>query len=197
LFAGIVEATGELKTAVRKGTNLELEFSCPFTQELKIDQSVAHNGVCLTVTEIGSDSYKLVAIDETLKKSNLGSLQVGHKVNLERCLELNARIDGHMVQGHVDTVGKIVSIEDQNGSWLFRIEHPDSPDFITVEKGSICVNGISLTVVNSENGAFSVAIIPYTYENTNLADLKIGDEVNLEFDIIGKYVGRYLARSQS
>ncbi len=194
MFAGIIEDLGELHATKKEGTNLEMEFSSNFVEELKIDQSIAHNGVCLTVTEITDRSYKVVAIDETLKKSNLGSLKTGSKVNLERCLQLSARIDGHMVQGHVDTQGIITAIRDEDGSYIFTISHPNEGHFITVEKGSICVNGISLTVVDSEDGKFSIAIIPYTYEHTNLSDLKVGDSVNLEFDVIGKYVGRYMER---
>jgi len=194
LFAGIIEDLGELTSTQKEGSNLGMVFAAAFAGELKVDQSVAHNGVCLTVTERSNSDYKVVAIDETLRKTNLGSLKIGAKVNLERCLELSARIDGHMVQGHVDTIGKIEHIRDEDGSHVFTISHPDEGHFITVEKGSICVNGISLTVVDSENGKFSVAIIPYTYEHTNLSHLNLGDSVNLEFDVIGGYVGRYMER---
>jgi len=162
------------------------------TPELKIDQSVAHNGCCLTVVKIFDHKYVVTAIRETLDKTNLGSWVVGTKVNLERCMVMNGRLDGHIVQGHVDTIGRCVGVEDQNGSWKFTFEY--SGDFPTVEKGSITINGTSLTVVDSTERSFAVCIIPYTYEFTNFHQLKVGDEVNLEFDIIGKYVARLLRK---
>ena len=171
-----------------EGDNLHLTVKSPFTSALKIDQSVAHNGVCLTVVEIKDDQYTVTAIKETLEKTNLGTLKVGDHVNLERCLKLGDRIDGHLVQGHVDQTAKITSIQTQEGSWDFHFEYDPAPKNITVEKGSICVNGISLTVVNSGIHTFGVSIIPYTYEHTNLRFLKVGDLVNLEFDILGKYL---------
>lgn len=186
MFTGIIEAEGQIVDLKKDRTNLELFIQAPFKEELKIDQSVAHNGCCLTVVEITEDWYRVTAIDETLQKTNLGDLKKGDHVNLERCTKIGDRLDGHIVQGHVDATGKCVAIENQDGSTLFTFEH--SKDHITVEKGSVTVNGISLTVVNSKECTFSVAIIPYTLEHTNLKSLKVGDRVNLEFDIIGKYV---------
>lgn len=193
MFSGIVEAIGEVKEVIHEGSNVHLEISAPFAQELKIDQSVAHNGVCLTVVGLDSDNYRVTAIEETIRRSNLGNLKAGSVVNLERCLRMNDRLDGHMVQGHVDMVAQCVSIEDHNGSWKFVFEYGNETEHVTVEKGSICVNGVSLTVVESWEHRFSVHVIPYTYEHTNFKDISIGDLVNLEFDIIGKYVSRYLA----
>jgi riboflavin synthase len=192
MFTGIIEATGQVLGLEEDGQSLHIQLACNFANELRIDQSLAHNGVCLTVTECATDSYKVTAIHETLLKTNLGSLQIGDEVNLERCLTFNGRLDGHVVQGHVDTTGTLISITDENGSWRLKFEHENKPGFITVEKGSVCVNGISLTVVNSGNSIFEVAIIPYTWENTNLNELKIGDKVNLEFDILGKYVAKLM-----
>ncbi len=170
------------------GTNVTFTMASHLAQELKIDQSVAHNGVCLTVVKLEDDAYAVTAIDETLQKTNLGKWQEGSWVNLERCLPANGRFDGHFVQGHVDEVGYCTNIEEQNGSWLFDFEYsPDSKN-ITVEKGSICINGVSLTCFNSGKNSFRVAIIPYTYQNTTFKHLNVGDMVNLEFDIIGKYL---------
>ena len=188
MFTGIVEAMGLLEKKEIKGSNYDFWFSCPFTDQLKIDQSLAHNGVCLTVVEIKNNQYRVTAIDETLKKTNLGDLTLGQKVNLERCMLANARFDGHIVQGHVDLTGICTNIQVKDGSWEYFFEYPAASGQITVEKGSICVNGTSLTVVQSGDHSFSVAIIPYTYENTIFHQLKIGDRVNLEFDIIGKYL---------
>lgn len=188
MFTGIVEAMGRLEKKEMNGSNCDLWFSCPFTDELKIDQSLAHNGICLTVVEIKGNQYRVTAIDETLKKTNLGDLTIGQKVNLERCMLANARFDGHIVQGHVDLTGICTKIQEMNGSWEYYFEYPAESGQITVEKGSICVNGTSLTVVHSGDHTFSVAIIPYTYENTIFHQLKTGDRVNLEFDIIGKYL---------
>ena len=193
MFTGIIESTGIVKQIEKDRNNLNFWLECDFTNELKIDQSIAHNGVCMTVVEIKDKLYKVTAIDETLKKTNLGQLSIGKKVNLERCMQINARLDGHIVQGHVDQTAILKSIENQKGCYLLTSEYDEnSTGNVTVEKGSICVDGISLTVVNSKIGEFSVAIIPYTWEFTNLHQLKVGDFVNLEFDIIGKYVQRLM-----
>ena len=187
MFTGIIETVGEITQLTQKDENLHLEIKNPLAQELKIDQSVSHNGVCLTVVGIKEGSYMVTAIKETLDKTNLKSLKEGSLVNLERAMKLGDRLDGHIVQGHVDGIATCGNIQDSNGSWVFTFEY-SNPEFSTVEKGSITVNGVSLTVVNSKRKMFSVAIIPYTYENTNFKELEVGDEVNLEFDIIGKYV---------
>lgn len=192
MFTGIIEQLGTVTDVVRENDNVNFTIEAAMTPELKIDQSVAHNGCCLTVVEIFENKYVVTAIRETLDKTNLGSWTVGTKVNLERCMVMNGRLDGHIVQGHVDTIGRCVGVEDQNGSWKFTFEY--SGDFPTVEKGSITVNGTSLTVVDSTERSFAVCIIPYTYEFTNFHLLKMGDEVNLEFDIIGKYVARLLGK---
>ncbi len=190
MFTGIVEAIGEIVALSTEEGNLHLTLRCPFTSELQIDQSVAHNGVCLTVVDIKGADYTVTAIEETLKKSNLGQVKMGDLINLERAMKLGDRLDGHMVQGHVDQTGECTKISQSNGSWIFTFRyHPDFHN-ITVEKGSITVNGVSLTVVDSAQGSFSVAIIPYTFEHTNFKSFKIGSIVNLEFDVIGKYVKR-------
>jgi riboflavin synthase len=195
LFTGIIENTGKVMKIEKEGGNLHFWLDCDFTSELKVDQSVAHNGVCLTVVEIKENQYRVTAIDETLKKSNLGELIEGKHVNLERCMILNARLDGHIVQGHVDQTAVLKSIENEDGSYILTFQYDEeSSGNVTVEKGSICVNGISLTVVNSKVGEFSVAIIPYTWDFTNLNELNVGDTVNLEFDIIGKYVQRLMKK---
>ncbi|HAR72434.1 MULTISPECIES: riboflavin synthase [Empedobacter] len=191
MFTGIVEGVGKLIKAEKEQSNLHLWIEADFCDELKIDQSVAHNGVCLTVVDFKDGLYKVTAIEETLQKTNFNTLKEGDLINLERCLQFNGRIDGHIVQGHVDQTGKIVSIENQNGSFFVTVEYDEaSSGNVTVEKGSICLNGISLTVVDSKVGQFSVAIIPYTWEFTNLNQVKVGDTMNLEFDILGKYVKR-------
>ena len=190
MFTGIIESLGEVKEAKHTEGNLLLTVACDFTNELKIDQSLAHNGVCLTVVEIDGDEYKVQAIQETLDKTNIGQLQQGDKVNLERCMKLGDRLDGHIVQGHVDTTGTCVEIKEEDGSWEYVFEYDNTPYF-TVSKGSITVNGTSLTVVQSEKNKFSVCIIPYTYEHTNFHQIKVGDKINLEFDIIGKYLEQY------
>jgi riboflavin synthase len=192
MFSGIIEQLGEVVKIEKSQENITFTIRAHFTNELKIDQSIAHNGVCLTVVAIDNNdsSYQVTAISETLQKTNLGSLQLGEKINLERCIKLQDRIDGHIVQGHVDTTGICTSIEDQNGSWKFTFKH--NKDFVTVEKGSVAVNGISLTVVDSKTESFSVCIIPYTYEHTNLHSIKVGDLVNLEFDILGKYIQKLM-----
>ena len=194
MFTGIIEAAAEVVTIERTGTNTLYRFSSPISNELKIDQSVSHNGVCLTVVEAGQGQHAVVAIQETLQRSNLGALQKGDRVNLERCMLNNGRFDGHIVQGHVDQTGTVRSVKDMNGSWLFDFTYDPAQHNITVEKGSICINGVSLTCFNSAEGAFTVAIIPYTFEHTNFNQLKAGSTVNLEFDIIGKYVQKLMAR---
>lgn len=194
MFTGIVEAMGSLVRKEAKGTNVEFWFTSPFTQELKVDQSLAHNGVCLTVVEIQGKQYRVTAIDETLQKTNMGDVAIGQKVNLERCMAANARFDGHIVQGHVDLTGICTEIKDQQGSWEYRFSYPASSGHVTVEKGSICVNGTSLTVVDSQDDSFTVCIIPYTYEHTVFHQIKLGDRVNLEFDILGKYIKKLMQR---
>ncbi len=190
MFTGIIEAKGEIVDLKSDKTNLEIYVKAPFKDELKIDQSVAHNGCCLTVVEITDDYYRVTAIDETLKKTNLGDLEVGSIVNLERCTKVGDRLDGHIVQGHVDQTGKCINIEKKEGSWVFTFEYDKELNNITIEKGSVTVNGVSLTVVNSKQNSFSVAIIPYTYNHTTFKNIKVNDIVNLEFDVIGKYVKR-------
>ena len=187
MFTGIIEYIGEVVCLEREQDNLHISMRTPITSELKIDQSVAHNGVCLTVVAIDNDVYTVTAIKETLDKSNLGQLEVGHKVNIERCMKLGERLDGHIVQGHVDQTAQCTLIGQEQGWHTYTFEYTPSQN-ITVEKGSICVNGVSLTVVNSQKNSFSVAIIPYTYEHTNFLYLEVGSTVNLEFDIIGKYI---------
>ena len=193
MFTGIIETVGILEKIEKEQSNVHYYVSSHLSSTLKIDQSVAHNGVCLTVVGIEDGIHKVTAIQETLAKSNLGTLQVGDLVNIERCTLLNGRLDGHIVQGHVDQTATCIHKEDQNGSWLFTFAYDSSLQNITVEKGSITVNGVSLTVVNSKNNSFSVAVIPYTIENTNLQKVNVGDTVNLEFDIVGKYVAKIMA----
>ncbi|MCM0042508.1 MAG: riboflavin synthase [Algoriphagus sp.] len=190
MFTGIIEAIGTLSQITTEGTNTHFYFSSPLTAELKVDQSLAHDGVCLTVVEVSPAGYRVTAIAETLQKTNLSTWQVGKKVNLERCMAANGRFDGHIVQGHVDQIGTIQRIEDQDGSWLVDVRFDAALGNVTVEKGSITINGTSLTCFNSASGSFSVAIIPYTYEYTNFHQLTAGDIVNLEFDIVGKYIRR-------
>ena len=190
MFTGIIESFGTIKKITQEGSNFHYDLESSLAPELKIDQSLAHDGVCLTVVQTTPESYRVTAIDETIKKTNLSTWVLGKKVNLERCMPANGRFDGHIVQGHVDQIGKVIGISDQNGSWVFDFEYDPSLGNITVEKGSITVNGTSLTCFNSRLGGFSVAIIPYTYEFTNFHQLKVGDLVNLEFDIIGKYIAR-------
>ena len=187
MFTGIIEHIGEVVSLEREQDNLHISMRTPITSELKIDQSVAHNGVCLTVVAIKDDVYTVTAIKETLDKSNLGQLEVGYKVNIERCMKLGDRLDGHIVQGHVDQTAQCTYIRQEQGWHNYTFEYTPSQN-ITVEKGSVCVNGVSLTVVNSQKNSFSVAIIPYTYEHTNFQHLEVGSKVNLEFDIIGKYI---------
>ncbi|MFN8348128.1 MAG: riboflavin synthase [Spirosomataceae bacterium] len=196
MFTGIVETTAEVVEIIAEGTNLTFRLRSHLTPELKIDQSVSHNGVCLTVTSLEAETYTVTAVDETLKKTNLGQWKVGTKVNVERCMPANGRFDGHIVQGHVDQTGICTSIEEVGGSWLFDFKYDASIGNITVEKGSICVNGVSLTVFNSEVDGFRVTIIPYTYEHTNFHQLQVGDVINLEFDILGKYMQKILAKQK-
>ncbi|WAC39264.1 riboflavin synthase [Pedobacter sp. SL55] len=195
MFTGIIETLGTVQNIQKEGDNIHFTIASNISNELKIDQSVAHNGVCLTVVKLDESSHTVTAIDETLQKTNLGHLTVGSKVNLERCMQMNARLDGHIVQGHVDQTATCILINELDGSWEYRFKYDTSKGNVTVEKGSACVNGISLTVVNSADDEFSVFIIPYTHEHTNLQDVKVGDLVNLEFDIIGKYVARLMARN--
>lgn len=192
MFTGIIETTGTVTSLEKQGTNVMYGITSPLSHELKVDQSVSHNGVCLTVVRVSGDSHWVVAVQETLQKSNIGGLGITDKVNIERCMLNNGRFDGHIVQGHVDQTGLVTSIEDVGGSWLFDFEYDPSAGNVTVEKGSIAINGVSLTCFNSKTGGFTVAIIPYTFENTNFHQLKKGQRVNLEFDIIGKYVKRLL-----
>lgn len=190
MFTGIVEETGKITKLEKSGGNLNIIVQAKMTPELKIDQSVSHNGVCLTVVSVDNEEYMVTAVQETLEKTNLGKLTVGDPVNLERGMKLGDRLDGHIVQGHVDQTATCSEIKEKDGSWEFTFEYDPEIGNITIEKGSITVNGVSLTVVNSKKNRFSVAIIPYTYENTTFNNLKIGDTVNLEFDVIGKYVKR-------
>ena len=190
MFTGIIEEIGSVKAISREAGNIHFTIEAKMTKELKVDQSVAHNGCCLTVVAIHEECYQVTAIQETLDKTNLNHWEIGSKVNLERCLVMNGRLDGHIVQGHVDTVATCTHYEEQNGSWKYTFQYKDEQ--LTVEKGSVTINGTSLTVVDSQEKGFSVCIIPYTFENTNFKNLKTGDIVNLEFDIIGKYVAKWM-----
>ena len=193
MFSGIVEEAATVVHLEKEQENLHISMRCSFTDELKIDQSISHNGVCLTVVNIEDDIYTVTAIKETLQKSNLGLLQIGDKVNLERSTRLDSRLDGHMVQGHVDLTATCTDVKEADGSWYYTFSYvPKSEEHITVEKGSVSVNGVSLTVVNSRDTTFQVAIIPFTYEVTNFHQFKVGTVVNIEFDIIGKYIAKIL-----
>ena len=192
MFTGIIEQLGHITKVVKEDENVHFTVKADFTNELKVDQSVAHNGTCLTVVEINGNEYVVTAIKETLDKTNLGTWEVGTKVNLERCMQMNGRLDGHIVQGHVDTTTTCIAIENQEGSWKFTFQY--ETEQVTVEKGSITVNGVSLTVVDSKPNQFSVCIIPFTYEHTNFHQLEVGSKINLEFDIIGKYVAKLMAK---
>lgn len=194
MFTGIIEQIATIESIRQEGANKVFCLSVSFLNELKIDQSIAHNGVCLTVSNLNDDSYEVVAIAETLQCTNLDNWKIGDSINVERCMPANGRFDGHIVQGHVDTTAICTQIEDMNGSWKCTFQYKDIAH-ITVQKGSICINGISLTVVDSEPNSFSVAIIPYTFEHTNFKTLKVGDKVNLEFDIIGKYLQKMMEKS--
>lgn len=192
MFSGIVEEPATVVALEKDKENLHITLKCSFTDTLKIDQSISHNGVCLTVVKKNGDNYTVTAIKETLDKTNLGLLKVGDKVNLERSMKIDSLLDGHLVQGHVDQTAECTKIEEADGSWYFTFEYDPSKGNITVEKGSISVNGVSLTVVNSKEKTFQVAIIPYTYEHTNFHQFKVGTVVNLEFDIVGKYITKML-----
>ena len=204
MVSGIIEGLGEVVAIQKEKSNLHITVKAPFTNELKVDQSVAHNGVCLTVIDIKNDCYTVTAIDETIQKTNIGLLNNGAKLNLERCLKVGDRLDGHIVQGHVDQRAVCTKMEETNGSWTFTFEYDASPERIhsgmatkgnvTVEKGSVCVNGVSLTVVNSKDNSFSVCVIPYTFENTNFKTIQPGSIVNIEFDIVGKYIAKMLPK---
>ncbi|MCE7992392.1 MAG: riboflavin synthase [Roseivirga sp.] len=195
MFTGIIEVPGEVVNITKEGTNVHFDIKSSISPELKIDQSVAHSGTCLTVVKLEGDVHTVTAIDETLQKTNLGDWVVGTQVNLERCMVANGRFDGHIVQGHVDQVGRVTDIQEEGGSWLFDFEYDTDQGNVTVEKGSVCINGTSLTCFNSEPGKFRVAIIPYTYEHTNFNQFEVGTAVNLEFDIVGKYVKRLLGQA--
>ena len=194
MFTGIIEQLAEVVVLKKEGDNLHISLKSTITNELKIDQSIAHNGVCLTVVDIKDDVHTVTAINETLNKSNLGLLEVGSKVNLERSMQMGGRVDGHMVQGHVDQTAVCTEVKKEDGSHVFTFEYKES-DNLTVEKGSVCVNGVSLTVVNSKDNSFSVAIIPYTFEHTNFHTFKVGTVVNIEFDIFGKYIAKMFIRN--
>lgn len=189
MFTGIIEEIAEVVSLQKEGSNIHFSFKSAISNELKIDQSIAHNGVCLTVVDLSGDLYTVTAVKETLDKSNLGLLKIGSKVNLERSVKIGERLDGHMVQGHVDQTGICQQIQEESGSYILTFEYEPSNN-MTVEKGSVCVNGVSLTVINSQDNSFSVAIIPYTFEHTNLHMIKLGSVVNIEFDILGKYISK-------
>lgn len=197
MFSGIVEETARVVAIEKELDNMHFTLTCSFVGELKIDQSVAHNGVCLTVVRLTDDTYTVTAMRETLERSNLGLLRVGDEVNVERSMMMNGRLDGHIVQGHVDTTARCISLEDQQGSYVFRFRYEASKEmarrgYVTVDKGSVTVNGVSLTVCRPDDDSFEVCIIPYTFDNTNFHDIKVGSMVNLEFDIIGKYLSRMM-----
>lgn len=196
MFTGIVETIGIIEERINDGMNSSFKIRSSITNELKVDQSVSHNGVCLTVTSIYGDSYWVTAIYETLQKSNLSNWEAGVKVNLERCIQWNGRLDGHIVQGHVDTTAVLDSLVDEQGSWRLGFSYAKNREQITVEKGSVCINGVSLTVINSLDSSFEVAIIPYTWEHTNFHCLKLGERVNIEFDILGKYIAKLYAQDK-
>ncbi len=192
MFTGIIETLGKVEKIEQEGTNFHFTVSAALAEDLKIDQSLSHNGVCLTVVEKSPRQYVVTAIEESLQRSNLGQLKVGDTVNLERAMISNGRLDGHIVQGHVDGTGECVKIEEVDGSWYFRFRYKPTPEHMLVDKGSVCVNGVSLTVVDPEKDEFSVAIIPFTFEHTTFGKMQVGDKVNLEFDIIGKYIAKYM-----
>ncbi|KQC32333.1 riboflavin synthase subunit alpha [Nonlabens sp. YIK11] len=193
MFTGIIESTSKIIQIDQDQSNVHFTLENDLASELKVDQSVSHDGVCLTVVELSGKQYKVTAINETLKKTNLGAWKVGDLVNMERAMLMNARLDGHIVQGHVDQIATCIEKSEENGSWIFSFEYDPSSNNVTIEKGSICINGVSLTVVNSRESSFSVAIIPYTYEHTGFKRLEVRDTVNLEFDVIGKYVKRLMS----
>ena len=193
MFTGIIETLGRVVKIEQEGTNYHYTIASEISDQLKVDQSVAHDGVCLTVVALAPGQHTVTAIEETLIRSRIGQWKEGDTINLERAMSANARLDGHMVQGHVDITGECIGVESREGSWYYRFRYQLSPEHLLVDKGSICINGVSLTVVSPSEDTFSVAIIPYTYEHTNFNSLQVGDKVNLEFDIIGKYIGRYMA----
>jgi len=190
MFTGIIESQGRVRSAETHGTNRTFWINSPISQELKVDQSLSHNGVCLTVEEVKEGAHRVTAIEETLKKTNLGNWEAGDEVNLERCLIMNGRLDGHIVQGHVDATATCTARKELDGSWEFRFEFPGKFTHLVIEKGSICLNGISLTIFNVKKKHFDIAVIPYTFEHTNIRHILPGSKVNLEFDIVGKYVSR-------
>lgn len=192
MFTGIIEASGKVIDLQQESGNRHFTIQSAISHELRVDQSVSHNGVCLTVVHVDADTHTVTAIDETLKRSNLGELHIGDQINLERCMQMNGRLDGHIVQGHVDTTAQLKQVEESEGSWLLTFGFDPQFSKYIVDKGSITINGISLTVFNEHNGTFQVAIIPYTWEHTNLSKLSIGNSVNIEFDIIGKYVEKMM-----
>ena len=193
MFTGIIEALGTVTTIKKDRSNVHFTIESPISGELKIDQSVSHNGACLTVVGLGNSNHRVTAVEETLRRTNLGQWTAGTLVNLERCLPMGGRLDGHIVQGHVDAVAQCVEVTETGGSWRFTFRYQPTPEHLLVDKGSVCLNGVSLTVVNPHDDLFSVAIIPYTWEHTNFKTLRPGDPVNIEFDILGKYISRYLA----
>lgn len=192
MFTGIIEVLGNVEQIEKEGTNVHFTISSPISNELKIDQSVSHNGVCLTVVALAEEQHTVAAIEETLNRTNIGKIRVGDSVNIERAMSAAARFDGHFVQGHVDTTANCIALKAVEGSWYFTFQYAVKPEWLLVDKGSICINGVSLTVVEPKGDTFSVAIIPYTFENTIFRDLKVGDTVNLEFDVIGKYITKYM-----
>jgi riboflavin synthase len=194
MFTGIIEQLGEVIGLVKEGDNLHIKVKSVISKELKIDQSLAHDGVCLTVVDLGENNHTITAIKETIDKSKIGELELGSKVNLARAMKLGSRLDGHIVQGHVDQVGTCIKVDAMEGSWVYTFSYDPLYNNLTIEKGSITINGVSLTVVDSRENSFSVAIIPYTYEHTNFHQFKVNDSVNLEFDVIGKYVARLLGK---
>lgn len=191
MFTGIIEALGVVQAIQKEGGNVHFTIESPISAELRVDQSVSHNGVCLTVVALGPQAHTVTAVEETLKRSNLGTLKEGGQVNLERAMKADSRLDGHMVQGHVDATATCIAVDEQDGSWYYRFRYQPTEEHLLVDKGSVAVNGVSLTVVEPMDDVFSVAIIPFTYEHTNFKDIQAGDTVNLEFDIIGKYIARY------
>ncbi len=192
MFTGIIESLGKIKAIEKDRSNVHFTVESPISHELKIDQSLSHNGVCLTVVGLGDGWHRVTAVEETLKRSNLGKLDIGSLINLERCLPMNGRLDGHIVQGHVDETAECVEVAETGGSWRYTFRYRPVPEHLLVDKGSVCLNGVSLTVVEPHDDLFSVAIIPYTWEHTNFKTLRAGDTVNVEFDIIGKYIARHL-----
>lgn len=193
MFTGIIKSLGKVQTIRKEGTNLHFTITSDISRDLKIDESISHNGVCLTVVSQEGDSHTVTAIQETLEKTNLGTWKVGDKINLEQAMAFGGRLDGHIVQGHVDITAICEKIEEKDGSWHFTFAYQATPELVLVDKGSICINGVSLTVVNPSDTQFSVAIIPYTYEHTNFHCLEVGEYVNLEFDVLGKYIAKYMS----